>query len=590
VRLRRPKPLLAAFAVSVLAAVAVMLTLDLWWRHERALANAERRAAGLAAALAESMRSTFALADASLRQLEIHGRRVGGPRAPAGEWLPILQAAGVALPGNGSVSVTDADGVITHSTLESLVGQSRRDTYVYRHLAANDVDEMVLDEPFASAKYPGQYLLPVGRRLETPDGKFDGLVVAVMLPAAFQAVLDTLDVGTTGVIEVFHRSGVVIFRQPSPTSAIGQPAADHPLVQAALAGRGTGRARGPLVAGGPRYISAYRAQPASPFIVAVSLDERASLADWRAQRRTASLGFALFTATLLGLVALVFRQIDARLHAEQALADAQRSEAARLREANDRLEAALDRERHARADAESASRLKDEFLMTLSHELRTPLNAILGWARMLTGDALSADQRARALETIERNARTQTRLVEDLLDVSGAMTGKLQLQVRPVAVADSVRAAVETLRPALSGKGLALEQRIADPLPPVMADPDRLQQVIWNLLANAIKFTPRGGRIRVSVERAGDGIEIRVDDTGQGIDPGFLPFVFDRFRQADGGTQRETSGLGLGLAIARHLVELHGGTLTAASAGLGQGATFRVHLPGTAAAPGPVSA
>jgi signal transduction histidine kinase len=287
-------------------------------------------------------------------------------------------------------------------------------------------------------------------------------------------------------------------------------------------------------------------------------------------------------------VFLLFRQVDARLEAEHALATTQRHEADRLREANDRLEAVLAREQQARTDAETASRLKDEFLMTLSHELRTPLNAILGWSRMLAGGALTAEQQTRAIETIERNARTQTRLVEDLLDVSRAISGKLALQIDDIDVGAVVRAAAETLRPAIAARGLAFETSVDTRLPRMVADRERLQQVVWNLLSNAIKFTPPGGSIRLDVERAGDGIEIRIQDTGKGIAPEFLPHIFERFRQADAGTRREATGLGLGLSIARYLVELHGGTLTGESAGEGHGTTFRISLPG--AGPGPVSA
>jgi signal transduction histidine kinase len=588
VRIRRTKPLVLAFAASILLAVAAMLTLDLWWRHERAIAAAESRAANLTIALSEYVRSTFALADASLRQLVIHGNRLGGPGAPSADWLPILEATDLALPGSGSVSVTDARGLIVHSTLKDIVGQPRRSSYLFQYLAVTDTDEMVIDEPFATPLHKGQYVLPVGRRLEGPGGRFAGVVVSVLLPDAFERVFKTVDVGPNGVIDVFHRTGIVMFREPSPANAIGQEAGDHPLVRRALAEPGLGHARGHIEENGPRYISAFRSQPDAPFIVAVSLSEQDALADWRAQVQSSLLGFSLFTATLGGIVFLLFRQVDARLEAEQALANTQRHEAERLREANERLEAVLHREQQARTDAETASRLKDEFLMTLSHELRTPLNAILGWSRMLAGGALTGEQQARAIETIERNARTQTRLVEDLLDVSRAITGKLHLQIDDVDVGAVVRAAAETLRPAIAARGLAFDVSLAPRLPRMLADRERLQQVVWNLLSNAIKFTPTGGSITLAVERAEDGIEIRIEDTGKGIAPEFLPHIFERFRQADAGTRREATGLGLGLSIARYLVELHGGTLTGESAGEGQGTTFRIYLPG--AGPGPVSA
>jgi CheY-like chemotaxis protein len=238
-----------------------------------------------------------------------------------------------------------------------------------------------------------------------------------------------------------------------------------------------------------------------------------------------------------------------------------------------------ERLRQALAAAEEANRLKDEFLAVLSHELRTPLNAILGWARMLRAGTLRGDDIPRAIETIERNAQAQAQLIEDLLDVSRIVSGKLRLEMRPVHVGDVVSEALDTVRPTADARGVALTSAIA-PAGPVSGDAQRLQQVVWNLLSNSIKFTPRGGTVHVRVEQHGAMVQIIVSDTGQGIDPAFLPHVFDRFRQgsATGGTAART-GLGLGLAIVRHVVEAHGGTVGATSEGAGKGATFTVELP-----------
>ncbi len=226
-----------------------------------------------------------------------------------------------------------------------------------------------------------------------------------------------------------------------------------------------------------------------------------------------------------------------------------------------------------------ANRLKDEFLATVSHELRTPLNAILGWATMLRSKDLDAAMVSRALGTIERNARAQNQLIEDLLDVSRIISGKLRLNVRPVALVSVIDAAIDAVRPAAEAKGIRI-QSILDPASgPISGDPDRLQQVFWNLLSNAVKFTPKEGRVQIRLERINSHIEVIVSDTGQGIRPDFLPYVFDRLQQADSSTTRIHGGLGLGLAIARHLVELHGGSVQADSAGEGQGATFTVILP-----------
>jgi len=238
----------------------------------------------------------------------------------------------------------------------------------------------------------------------------------------------------------------------------------------------------------------------------------------------------------------------------------------------------LARERAARAEAEAANRAKDDFLATLSHELRTPLNAILGWTHILRHEEPDGETEARALETLDRNARSLRQLIDDMLDVSGIIAGKLQLERGPVDLAAIVDAAVGALQPSIAATGLAVELLVDAPAP-FFGDARRLQQVVLNLLANAVKFTPRGGWVRIGVAHAGESVELTVEDGGVGIDPAFLPFVFDRFRQAENSTARGHGGLGLGLAIARHIVELHGGGIAATSAGAGQGTRFTVSLP-----------
>ena len=244
------------------------------------------------------------------------------------------------------------------------------------------------------------------------------------------------------------------------------------------------------------------------------------------------------------------------------------------------LEKALGAEQAARHDAELASRMKDEFLATLSHELRTPLNAILGWSHMLRRDGVTARDYQRAGDVIERNARAQAKIIEDLLDMSAIISGKVRLEVERIELASIVRAAIDTARPAADAKHIRLRTQV-DSLPgaEMRGDPNRLQQVLWNLLSNALKFTPRNGQIHVTLRAVGGNAEICVSDSGQGIDPEFVPFVFDRFRQADASTTRRHGGLGLGLAIVKQLVEMHGGTVRASSEGEGRGATFVVSLP-----------
>ncbi len=230
-------------------------------------------------------------------------------------------------------------------------------------------------------------------------------------------------------------------------------------------------------------------------------------------------------------------------------------------------------------EAQAANRMKDEFLAVLSHELRTPLNAIVGYSRLLRGGILTGEKAARGLETLERNATWLTQIVEDVLDVSRIVSGKIRLDVQPVELPLIIDNAIATFQPAADAKGIRLQTLVDPRVGPVSGDPGRLQQVVWNLISNAVKFTTKKGRVQVRLERVDSHVEIVVSDTGIGIRPEFLPHVFERFRQAEGGTTRKTGGLGLGLAIVRHIVEMHGGTVEATSPGEGQGATFRVRLP-----------
>jgi PAS domain S-box-containing protein len=239
----------------------------------------------------------------------------------------------------------------------------------------------------------------------------------------------------------------------------------------------------------------------------------------------------------------------------------------------------LEREREARAEAEAVNRSKDQFLATLSHELRTPLNAIYGWARMLDTGRLDEPATRRATEAILRNAAAQVQLIEDLFDVSRVVTGNMRLEVRPLSIAAVLEAALDTVRPAATAKGVHLESVLDPDAGAMMGDPARLQQVVWNLLMNAVKFTPRGGRVAAHVRRVDRQIEIVVSDTGEGIAPEHMPRLFQRFGQADSSSTRRHAGLGIGLSLVRHLVDLHGGAVNAHSAGPGLGATFTVTLP-----------
>jgi len=250
-----------------------------------------------------------------------------------------------------------------------------------------------------------------------------------------------------------------------------------------------------------------------------------------------------------------------------------------LKRAEEERKRLLAREREARAEAEGANRLKDEFLATVSHELRSPLNAILGWARLLRAPKVREEQLERALEIIERNAQAQARLIEDLLDVSRIVSGKLRVRMRPVSLNRTVEGVVADMRPSAEAKRIDLRLTKSGEEINTIGDAERLQQVVWNLLSNAIKFTPDDGRIEVGLKRVDERVELRVSDTGRGISPDFLPHIFDRFRQANRTDAGARAGLGLGLAIVQYIVEAHGGSVMAESPGVGQGATFTVNLP-----------
>ncbi len=531
------KSMIGALAISALVAVSAFRAVNLGWWRSQIVADADRRASNLAIVLTEYLRGTFAAADAALAELAIHSRRVGGPGAPDDEWDAVLQSTRAALPGVGSLSIVDDRGVIRHSTQPAIVGQSRRDEYVFKRLSTSATDALVVDTPFAAVRDPHVYLIPLGRRLTRGDGSFAGIVVATFTPAVASPVFKSADVGPHGVITVLHPSGVVMFREP--------PSAVQPST--------------------PAFITVTRQTETPPLAVAVSLARVDVLAEWRRETGITIVFFGIAAAFVTGGLAIMFRQID-RANAEKAARRAQ-----------------LAHEQELRRQLEEANSVKDEFLMNVSHELRTPLTSIYGYAQLLTSGRLNETQVRGAIEAIRRNAETQGRLIEDLLDVSRLLGGRLRLERRAVDVSEIVRSAVETVRPAADAKQILLS--VDTPAAPalVTGDHDRLLQIVWNLLSNAVKFTPDGGRVRAAVTVADGSVVIVVSDTGVGIAPEFLPHLFERFRQGDAGITKRHGGLGLGLAIARQLAEMHGGRIDVESAGPGRGATFSVRLPAQAA-------
>jgi PAS domain S-box-containing protein len=281
------------------------------------------------------------------------------------------------------------------------------------------------------------------------------------------------------------------------------------------------------------------------------------------------------TAIMLSMSCTIVRDKRGKIVGMLAIA----ADIAQRKRAEEERARLLVREQAAREEAEAASRAKDEFLAIVSHELRTPLNAMYGWVMLLRSGKLDAATSRRGLEVIERNLMLQTQLIEDLLDVSRIISGKLRLEIRSVDLASVIEAAIETVGPAARVKAIELQTGIEPLAVQVVGDPNRLQQIVWNLVSNAVKFTPSRGRVEIHLRRVDGHAEITVRDTGKGISADLLPFVFDRFRQADSSSTRAHGGLGLGLAIVRHLVELHGGTVRVESEGEGQGATFTVRLP-----------
>lgn len=264
-RARRPRTLVFAFTAAIMLAVAALLLADLWWQRDRELRMAETRATNLTTALGEYVREKFRTADAALRQLDVHARRVGGSAAAAPEWVPILEAAHAALRDSGSISIVDPQGIIRHSTLPAIVGQSRASSGMYRQLRDAPSEVLSVDLPFPTPLRAGRSVLPVGRRLESAAGEFDGLAVAVVLPETFREFFRTVRIGSEGAIWVFHQGGAVLFREPTTTDPLGEQAMGNPILQAALA-HGRGVLRAPLEADGPRLVSAYRKVEGLPLV------------------------------------------------------------------------------------------------------------------------------------------------------------------------------------------------------------------------------------------------------------------------------------------------------------------------------------
>jgi len=431
------------------------------------------------------------------------------------------------------------------------------------------------------------------------DGRLVYVLTAALEPAAIASILEAQHIPGDWVGTVFDSRRNIVARTRGTEQYEGRPVS--PEFLRLLETSHEGWAVTHTLEGAPVY-TPFSRSAVTGWGVGIGIPPRAIDAALRRSLWTIAGGGLVLLLASVALSTLVGRRIagpivalaaNAKAFGEDAVPPAPRGDLAEadavarvfaetgalLRARAAERDAALTSAEAARAQAEAASRGKDEFLSVLSHELRTPLNAVYGWVRMLRRDQMDAATRERGLDAIERNAAAQVRLIEELLDISRIVTGKMRLDLQPVELPAVVAAAVESLQPAAQAKDLRIDVAVAGPLPPVSGDRNRLRQVLANLVSNAVKFTPHGGRIRIDLRPGGSGVEIAVSDTGQGIAPELLPHVFDRFRQADSSTTRTFGGLGLGLALVRHVVELHGGTVVATSPGPGQGATFLVSLP-----------
>ena len=454
------------------------------------------------------------------------------------------------------------------------------------------------------AKTPQGVLLFRVRAPVVRNGELRYVLTALVKPEAILEVITRQRLPDDWIISIFDANGLRVARSRAHKENLGgRASASLQALMASGAEEGVGQTRD--LEGGRNYASFSRLKD-SGWSAAPGIP--ATLVEGPAYRLLAIYGSGILLSIALGTLGAigVARSINRPMGALRASAQALgRREALKpldtsiqeIREVADALAIAADertngeaereqllrREQEARAAAEAANRAKDEFLAVLSHELRTPLNAVYGWARMLQAGQIRDEAAERALDAIVRNANAQVQLIDDLLDVSRVVAGKMRLDVRPVDLRAVIDGALDAVRPAAEAKTIRLQSVLDPRAGPITGDPDRLQQVIWNLLMNAVKFTPKGGRIQIHLQRVNSHVEIVVSDTGQGIAPDVLPFVFDRFRQADSSSTRGHGGLGLGLALVKHLVELHGGRVAAQSPGEGEGATFIVKLPLTIA-------
>jgi signal transduction histidine kinase/CheY-like chemotaxis protein len=544
---------IAVMAAIVWLVLALLRGGHLGWRRHLLLASAERQASNLALILAEYLQQVFDSADASLKQLAIHSRRVGGAGAAPGEWAVMLASARAGLTGVGSLSVTDAAGVIRHSTIPAIVGQPRADQYVFRQLAATTEDVLVADTPFRGPLPGASVVLPLGRRLTDPSGGFDGTVVATFLPSELRRFFRTVDVGPGGTTWIFHPDGVILVREPSPADPIGQGSADNPVFRAARSATAPGLLRGPVAPGGPVLLSAFRTTTQPSLIVAVSLSQADLLVEWNREALvSAGLLGALGVATALGLW-LAFRQMAAHDAALLALERAQR--------------------------LESIAHLTGG----VAHDFNNLLMVILGnIARLRRTTKERADEQA--VSEIEAAAQRAADLTRRLL----AFARRQPLQPRLV----DLNQPLDTLEPMLKrvlGEDVTLRVRRSETPCHAHLDAVQLETAVMNLCVNARDAMPRGGVVSIEVGRVlldrtdaqndpdvspGRYVTMGVLDDGVGIPPEDLPHLFEPFFT----TKELGKGTGLGLSSVHGFVKQSGGHVRVVSE-VGRGTSVHLYFP-----------
>jgi signal transduction histidine kinase len=573
----------ALFVLAVVAPLGIIAGLSFQRVWRRQLANLDRQNISTARAISVAVDREIERTSASLSVVgELHSLDTPDieafrtlalrllPEHP--DWSAILLADPNGRVIDGVPDLGDADGDVHAGTLP------------WARAAATS-GSVVVSNLFRLPDQTGPYLM-VGVP-ELRAGKVIFVLGARLKTDGLRAMLVQQQTPFNGVVGLADSSGLIIARNREPVD--GSAATS---ISAALADQSSraneGSWRGDASDGTSNY-AAFSRSAQTGLMVALGLPtEEVDAPIRRILWILAAWWFVILgSGAGLGLLfgGVIVRALTSASRASMALARGEpiAPAASRIAEIDDLamgLRQAATTLQARNRERDEASRLKDEFLMTVSHELRTPLTAICGWARMLSSGEIRESQRGRALEAIDRNAMTLNQLVDDLLDMSRIVAGRLRLDVQSVKLDGLVSAAVDTVRPAAQAKGIEIATTIDPAAASIMGDPVRLQQVIWNLLSNAVRFTPKDGRIEVRVAQDGArGVEIAVADSGSGVQPDFLPHVFERFRQADTGTTRTHGGLGLGLAIVRHLVELHGGTVRAENNTGGPGATFRIILP-----------